>query len=119
MCIKNSDITGSFTFLKALKYPQKQEVNAINGSDSARIIITLGSTILFNNTDTNSFLNNIVNIHTQIDIIAQNLQAILEEQAIFESFFNISLSETILVIASGIPNSDIVTKKLNKFIINE
>ena len=36
-----------------------------------------------------------------------------------EFSLNISLSDTIFVIASGIPNSEIVTKKLNKLVIRE
>ena len=74
---------------------------------------------MFSNMDANLSLNSIVKIHTLTDIIAQNLQASFEEQAIDESFFKISFSDTILVIARGIPNKDTVTKKLKKFIINE
>lgn len=118
-CVKISYDTGLFTFLNALKYPQKQDVRAIKGKDKASIINTSLDVELCKKKDTNISLFTIVKIHTQTEIMAHILHAILEEHSIALFFFNSSFSDTILVIASGIPNKETVTKKLNTFIISE
>ena len=64
-------------------------------------------------------LNSIVTTQTATDIIALILHAILDDEYIISLFFNISFSETIFVIASGIANNEIVIRKLNILVINE